>query len=192
MRLVPLSCSVLKGKLVVIHGPMFSGKSAELIRRLRASVDAGQPTAAYKSSLDARHHATDLSSHEGERFPAQAVGDARKIDPPQDAASVIGIDEVQFFTTDVVDVCLRLRREGHHVLVAGLAEDFRREPFEVVARLIERADEVVGLFARCAVCGGEAAHTFRTVPGEERVVVGAGEAYEPRCSRCFSQPYSAE
>lgn len=173
-----------EGRLEVIYGPMFSGKSSELIRRLKEAEDAGIPTRAFKSHLDVRHDEVCISSHDGLRFPCTPIRTSAGLRDAGDA-SVIGIDEAQFFDRDLVIHCQELRSSGHRVIVAGLHEDYLGQPFEPLPALIAAADETTFLLASCAVCQKEARHTHRIVDAKERVVVGADEAYEPRCSLHF-------
>ena len=176
------------GRLEVIYGPMFSGKSRELIRRLEESGRAGARVAAFKSHLDVRHDADCISSHDGLRYPCHPIQRGDEIREAGLAADVIGIDEAQFFGEELVDSCLALVDSGKRVIVAGLHEDYRGLPFEPIPTLIRHADEAYMLIAVCAVCGAGAVHTHRIIPVGERVVVGARETYEARCSRCFDPP----
>lgn len=172
------------GRLEVISGPMFSGKSSELIRRLRAAVDAGFVTRAFKSHLDARHDESCISSHDGLLFPCTPIRTSAELDSLSNVA-VVGIDEAQFFGRDLVEACELLRDVGTRVIVAGLHEDYLGKPFEPLPELRRIADESIFLVAECAVCGSEASHTHRIAPVDGRVVVGANDLYEPRCSLHF-------
>jgi thymidine kinase len=177
-----------RGRLEVIVGCMFSGKSTELIRRLRGAAAQGQVVVAVKPRRDTRYGAADLATHAGERFPATAVEDAGAMAGVLAAAgraAVVGIDEGHFFGVELAGAALRLREEGRRVLVAGVDLDHRGAPFEPFASLRSVADEVLRLTAPCAVCGGPAVHSQRLVASADRIVVGGAEAYEPRCERCF-------
>lgn len=179
------------GRLEVIYGPMFSGKSRELIRRLQDAVASGARVAAYKSDLDVRHDEGHIASHDGFRFPCTPIHRAGAMVTHSGTAGVIGVDEAQFFDGDIVQVCAALTDAGKRVVVAGLHEDYQGRPFAPLTELAARAEESTFLLATCAVCGEAARHTQRLVQALERVVVGGSDAYEPRCSRCFRAVVSA-
>lgn len=175
-----------RGRLEVISGPMFSGKTGELIRRLVAADATGERVVAVKSRLDDRHGTpAHLSSHDGLRFPCTPLRSASEIPGAILDAAVVGIDEAQFLEDDLAQTCRALVARGLRVIVAGLDQDYRGIPFEPFPALRTVADEVCLLTATCAVCGSPASRTHRIVSGNERVLVGAEEAYEPRCEQCF-------
>ena len=167
---------------------MFSGKSSELIRRLERATAEGVEVSGFKSHLDVRHDAVSISSHDGRLFPCTPVRRAGEIPQLAGRATVIGVDEAQFFEAGLIQTCQSLSEAGMRVIVAGLHEDYLGEPFDPLPDLIRVADEATFLTAICAVCGGAAAHTHRVDGNAERVVVGGSESYEPRCSRCFQPP----
>ena len=183
------------GWLEVICGPMFSGKSEEMIRRLRRAEIAGQQVVIFKPRIDDRYDAADVVSHAGARMRgvpvasvAELVARARGADgTPFD---VVGIDEVQFFSPDVVPAALALADAGVRVVAAGLDQDFRRLPFGPMPELLARAEFVDKLQAVCHRCGGPATTTQRLVDGSPApysgatIVVGAKEQYEARCRDC--------
>lgn len=175
----------IAGRLELITGPMFSGKSGELIRRLQAAAASGAMVAAFKPALDTRYDAKHLSSHDGLRFPCSTVRTAKEIEASVGSATVVGIDEAQFLDPALSVHCRRLVRSRRRVVVAGLDRDFRGLPFEVVASLLGNADEVERRTAICAVCGEPATRTHRVSAQGERLLVGAQEAYEARCKACF-------
>lgn len=177
------------GWIEVIAGGMFSGKSEELIRRLRRARIARQAVQAFKPSIDDRYDAGAIVSHDAtsiESTPVADVAALRRALAPE--TQVIGIDEAQFLGPAVVALCVELARTGKRVIVAGLDMDYRGEPFEPVPQLMAVAEEVTKTHAVCLVCGAPASHSQRIVADEGRVLVGASEAYEPRCRDCFEAP----
>jgi thymidine kinase len=178
------------GWLEVICGPMFSGKSEEMIRRLRRAEIAGQRVVIFKPRIDDRYDASDVVSHAGVRMRAVPVWSVADLTTRARGLEVIGIDEVQFFDATVVEAVLELADGGARVIVAGLDQDFRRRPFGPMPKLLAHAEFVDKLQAVCHRCGGPATTTQRLVGGRpapysgETVVVGAAEQYEARCRSC--------
>ena len=178
------------GWLEVICGPMFSGKSEEMIRRLRRAEIAGQRVVIFKPRIDDRYDATDVVSHAGVRMRALAVGSVAELVERAPGFEVVGIDEVQFFEPTIVRAALALADRGSRVIAAGLDQDFRRLPFGPMPELLTHAEFVDKLQAVCHRCGGPATTTQRLVDGRpapysgETVVVGAAEQYEARCRDC--------
>ena len=165
---------------------MFSGKSEELIRRLRRAEYARQRVQIFKPTIDERYAANEIVSHSGLGISSDTVMKAEEImDKVQPRTEVIGIDEAQFLGEGVVDVCTRLANLGKRVIVTGLDTDYRGRPFEPMPRLLAVAEEITKLLAICVRCGNPAVHTQRLVESEELVVVGAAGIYEARCRRCF-------
>lgn len=181
------------GWIEVICGPMFSGKSEELIRRLGRAEIAGQDVMIAKPNLDDRCDISHLVSHSGHRIRAVGVDDPAALERLADGYDVLGIDEVQFFPASLVDVCVRLADRGVRVIAAGLDMDYRAEPFGPVPELLARADMVDKLQAVCVCCGGPATLSQRLIDGRpapfdgETVQVGAQDAYEARCRGCFER-----
>jgi thymidine kinase len=174
------------GWIEVVVGPMFSGKSEELIRRLRRAEIARQRVQIFKPAIDERYAPNEIVSHSGLGIPSDNVTKAAEImDKVQPRTEVIGIDEAQFLGEEVVDVCTKLANLGKRVIVAGLDTDYRGRPFEPMPRLLAVAEEITKLLAICVRCGNPAVHTQRMVESEELVVVGGGGMYEARCRRCF-------
>jgi len=174
------------GWIEVVVGPMFSGKSEELIRRLRRAEYARQRVQIFKPTIDERYAANEIVSHSGLGISSDTVMKAEEImDKVQPRTEVIGIDEAQFLGEGVVDVCTRLANLGKRVIVTGLDTDYRGRPFEPMPRLLAVAEEITKLLAICVRCGNPAVHTQRLVESEELVVVGAAGIYEARCRRCF-------
>ena len=178
------------GWLEVICGPMFSGKSEEMIRRLRRAEIAGQRVVIFKPQIDDRYDATDVVSHAGARMRAVPVSTVAEICEHAQGFDVVGIDEAQFLGDGVVALALGLADRGERVVVAGLDQDFRRLPFGPMPALLTHAEFVDKLQAVCHRCGGPATTTQRLVDGlpapysGETVVVGAAEQYEARCRGC--------
>ena len=178
------------GWLEVVCGPMFSGKSEEMIRRLRRAEIAGQRVVIFKPRIDDRFDASDVVSHAGARMRAVPVGSVAELVARARGFEVVGIDEVQFFEPAIVPAALELADAGMRVVVAGLDQDFRRLPFGPMPELLAHAEFVDKLQAVCHRCGGPATTTQRLVDGApapysgETVVVGAAEQYEARCREC--------
>lgn len=170
---------------------MFSGKTEELIRRVRRAVIAKQNVQVFKPVIDKRYHVTRVQSHNGAGFEAVPVNSADLIfDLLEPETTVVAIDEVQFFDGGIVNVCERLANEGRRVICAGLDLDFRAEPFGCIPALMAKAERVSKLRAICVICGEEASRTQRLINGEPAayddpvILVGASEAYEARCRHC--------
>ena len=178
------------GVLEVITGPMFSGKSEELIRRLKRARIARQRVACYKPDIDLRYHRTSIASHSSQTHdavPIASVEELRDLLHPQlDSTDVIGIDEVQFLSPEIIPFALDLIALGKRVLLAGLDTTFANEPFGPVPNLMALADKVTKLSAVCMVCGQAAIHTQRLGQSQELVVVGATGLYEARCRAHFT------
>jgi thymidine kinase len=174
------------GWIEVVVGPMFSGKSEELIRRLRRAEIARQRVQIFKPAIDERYAVNEIISHSGLGIPSDNVTKAEEImSKVLPRTEVIGVDEAQFLGEGVVDVCTQLANLGKRVIVAGLDTDYRGRPFEPMPRLLAVAEEITKLLAICVRCGNPAVHTQRLVESEELVVVGGGGMYEARCRRCF-------
>lgn len=179
------------GWIEVICGSMFSGKTEELIRRVRRAQIARQKVQVFKPAIDTRYAEREVASHNGLQVEALPVEDTAQIRALLDPdATVVALDEVQFFDDDVVDLCEKLANRGVRVIVAGLDMNFRGEPFGPVPELMARAERVDKLQAICVVCGGPASRTQRLINGEPAayddpvILVGAQEVYEARCRGC--------
>jgi thymidine kinase len=179
------------GWIEVIVGPMFSGKSEELIRRLRRAEIARQRVQIFKPLIDQRYSNSEIKSHSGLGISSDLARTAADVMAKiQPRTEVVGIDEGQFLGEELLDVCTRLADMGKRVIVAGLDTDFMGRPFEPIPRLLAIAEEITKLLAICVRCGNPAVHTQRLVASEELIVVGAGGMYEARCRRCF-EPHLA-
>ncbi|MEM0961245.1 MAG: thymidine kinase [Bacteroidota bacterium] len=180
-----------RGWIEVVCGSMFSGKTEELLRRLRRAQFARQKVALFKPAIDTRYHDTDVVSHDATAMPSEAVHTADPIRLLVGEADVVGIDEAQFFGVELVEVAEGLAREGRRVVVAGLDQDYLGRPFEPVPQLMAVAEHVTKLHAVCVRCGAPANHSQRIVASGTRVLVGEAESYEPRCRACF-QPEAVD
>ncbi|MBI3006623.1 MAG: thymidine kinase [Ignavibacteriales bacterium] len=176
------------GWIEVVCGCMFSGKTEELIRRLRRAQIAKQKVAVFKPRIDKRYSAEHIVSHSDQSLVSTVVDDAAEIPKLTGDAQVIGIDEGQFFKVNLVDVCENLANQGKRVIVAGLDQDYRGKPFEPMPQLLAIAEYITKTLAICVVCGNPADRTQRTTQSHERVVVGAKDIYEARCRRCHQPP----
>ena len=176
------------GWIEVISGCMFSGKTEELIRRIRRAQIAKQKVAIFKPRVDKRYSSSHIVSHNDRSLDSAVVDDAGEIRNLAGDAQVIGIDEGQFFKMNLVDVCERLATEGKRVIVAGLDQDFRGKPFEPMPQLLAVAEYITKTLAICVVCGNPADRTQRITSASERVLVGAKDIYEARCRNCFEPP----
>ena len=178
-----------RGWIEVVCGSMFSGKTEELLRRLRRATIARQRVTLFKPALDTRyaeaHGADAVVSHDATAMPSVVVSTADQMVLLVGDADVVGIDEVQFFGHEVVAVAERFAREGRRVIAAGLDQDYLGRPFEPVPQLMAVAEHVTKLHAVCVRCGAPANHSQRTVSADTRLLIGEKEAYEPRCRTCF-------
>jgi thymidine kinase len=165
----------------VITGCMFSGKTEELIRRLNRARYATQRVVVFKPAVDTRYAVGDVVSHSDDRLPCRPVHHASDIAREVGDAQVVGIDEAQFFDRSLVGIVERLADDGRRVVVAGLDQDFRGQPFEPMPELMAVAEYVTKTLAVCMVCGAPANRSQRLVPRDTRVVLGASEVYEARC-----------
>jgi thymidine kinase len=174
------------GSIEVITGSMFSGKSEELIRRVRRAQIARQKVQIFKPRLDARYSQGEIVSHSEMKMPSQVVEHASEIPALVGAETeVVGIDEGQFFDTSLVEVADALANRGLRVIVAGLDQDYRGRPFEPMPQLMAIAEYVDKTLAVCMRCGAPANRSQRLVEEDARVVVGGAGQYEARCRRCF-------
>ncbi|MEE9616372.1 MAG: thymidine kinase [Anaerolineae bacterium] len=179
------------GWIEVVCGSMFSGKTEELIRRVRRAQIARQKVQVFKPAIDTRYAEWEVASHNGmqvEAVPVESTAQLRALIEPD--TTVVALDEAQFFNDDVVALCEELASQGTRVIVAGLDMDFRGEPFGPTPTLLARAERVDKLQAICVVCGGLASRTQRLINGQPAayddpvILVGASEVYEARCRGC--------
>jgi len=177
-----------QGWIEVITGSMFSGKTEELIRRLRRAQIARQQVIIFKPAVDSRYSDDHIVSHSQQRLESQRVEDSTKILGLAKAYQVVGIDEAQFFDHGIVEVCQTLARQKKRVIVAGLEKDFRGKPFGPMPELIVDAEYVTKNLAICVICGNPAGFTQRITDSGEQVLIGESESYEARCRMCFDPP----
>jgi thymidine kinase len=174
------------GWIEVICGPMFSGKSEELIRRLRRAMIARKRVEVFKPVIDNRYSADEIVSHGDLRMNSQAVSGARDIMDRIDLrAEVIGVDEGNFMGPELVEVAERLADSGKQVIIAGLDTDYMGRPFAPIPDLLAHAESIAKTLAICVRCGNPAKHTQRLRGSDDLIVVGAADMYEARCRRCF-------
>lgn len=190
MELSPHAMPKDTGWIEVIAGCMFSGKTEELIRRLRRAKIAKQNVKIFKPKIDNRYSKNNIVSHNEQALPSILIDNINEVFDYSFEAQVIGIDEAQFFSDDIIDVCNKLANEGKRVIVAGLDQDYRGLPFEPMPKLLAIAEYITKTLAICVVCGNPADKTQRTSKDAELVLVGASDSYEARCRRCHYIPIS--
>ena len=176
------------GWIEVIAGCMFSGKTEELIRRVRRAQIAQQTVTIIKPKIDTRHDADQIVSHSDARFPATVVESSAEIPGLTADFQVVGIDEGQFFDAGLVEVVEQLADSGKRVIIAGLDQDYRGKPFEPMPQLLAIGEYITKTLAICMKCGNPADRTQRLTGSDQRVLVGARGAYEARCRKCFEPP----
>lgn len=176
-----------RGWIEVICGSMFSGKTEELIRRLKRVKFANLKVEIFKPVMDTRYHDDDIVSHDTNAIHSTPVDHSQKILLMAKEVDVIGIDEAQFFDPGLPNVCDDLAYQGIRVIVAGLDMDFTGKPFGQMPYLLAKADYVTKLHAICVKCGSIANYSYRKVPDEGQVMLGALDVYEPRCRKCYNE-----
>jgi thymidine kinase len=176
------------GWIEVIAGCMFSGKTEELIRRIRRAQIARQTVAIFKPKIDNRYSSDQIVSHSELKLQSTVVERSTEIPALAREAQVVGIDEGQFFDMGIVEVAEQLANDGKRVIIAGLDQDYRGKPFEPIPQLLAVAEYITKTLAICVVCGNPADRTQKTTAGSQRVLVGAKDAYEARCRKCFEPP----
>ena len=181
-----INFSKKRGSIEVICGSMFSGKTEELIRRLKRAKIAKQRVEIFKPCVDTRYSETDVVSHDQTSIQSTLVNSSQSILLMANDVDVIGIDEAQFFDDGLVDVCNSLANSGYRVIVAGLDMDFRGVPFGPMPYLMTVADDVTKVHAICVRCGSPAYVSHRLVAGEKQVLLGETDKYEPICRQCFN------
>lgn len=182
------------GRIEVISGVMFSGKSEELIRRLRRAKIARRSVAVFKASIDTRYNAQDIYSHAGLTWSGFPIKDPEEILSIWQGQDIVAIDEAQFFPKGIIKVVEELVDEDLRVIIAGTDRDFKGDPFGCMGELMAIADEVVKLTAICVKCGGEAIFNQRLINGQPAdknspvIMVGGKDDYEARCRACYERP----
>lgn len=176
-----------RGHIEVICGSMFSGKTEELIRRLKRAKIARQKVEIFKPKIDTRYHEDNVVSHDSNFIPSTPVDSASQILLLANDVEVIGIDEAQFFDEELPSVCATLANRGIRVMVAGLDMDYLGKPFGPIPALLAIAEFVTKVHAICMKCGNLASYSHRTVAGSSRILLGEQESYVPLCRACFNE-----
>ena len=190
MHLSPHASPKDTGWIEVICGCMFSGKTEELIRRLKRAEIAKMDVRIFKPRIDTRYSVNEIVSHSEKSMPSELVDNAEEILEKSKDAQVVGIDEAQFFNSNLVDVCEKLADAGKRVIVAGLDQDYKGVPFDPIPQLLGIAEYITKTLAICVECGNPANRTQRKVVSSERVLVGAADSYDARCRKCHYIPQS--
>ncbi|MDP7567637.1 MAG: thymidine kinase [Flavobacteriales bacterium] len=176
-----------KGSIEVICGSMFSGKTEELLRRLKRAEFAKLKISVFKPNVDVRYDNKKVVSHDSNTIVSTPVNSASEILDLVNDSAVIAIDEAQFFNSDLVGVCNTLANKGKRVIIAGLDMDFLGKPFGVIPQLLAVAEHVTKVHAICIDCGSIANHSFRLTKNKELVRLGEKDEYKPLCRKCFSE-----
>ncbi len=174
-----------KGWTEVISGGMFSGKTEELIRRLKRAHIANQKVEIFKPRVDKRYDEQDIVSHDASRIRSTVVDNVHNILLLATEAEVVGLDEAQFFDKDIIQVVEELTRAGKRVIIAGLDMDYTGQPFGPMPDLLARAEYITKLHAICVKCGDIASYSYRKTRIDDRILLGEYDVYEPRCRSCF-------
>jgi thymidine kinase len=189
MFIEPVSGKESKGWIEVVCGSMFSGKTEELIRRLKRAQIANKKVEIFKPQIDTRYHETDVVSHDSNSIRSTPVIHSENILLLSEGVEVAGIDEAQFLDAELPRVCEALAQRGVRVIVAGLDMDFEGKPFGPIPNLLAIADYITKVHAICVKCGDIAHFSYRTSADKNRILLGELESYEPRCRNCY---YKAE
>ena len=175
------------GWIEVVCGSMFSGKTEELIRRLKRAKIANLKVEIFKPQIDTRYHETEVVSHDSNSIMSTPVSSSQNILLLSNDVEVVGIDEAQFFDDGLPDVCEQLANRGIRVIIAGLDMDFLGRPFGPIPVLLAKAEYITKVHAICVRCGALANHSYRLVESDTKVLLGEKESYEPRCRDCFEK-----
>lgn len=167
---------------------MFSGKTEELIRRVRRAQIARQKVELFKPEIDTRYSQDEIVSHDDQKLPSRVVKDANEMIPLSLEAQVVAIDEAQFYKKNLVKVSKTLANMGKRVIVAGLDTDYRGEPFSPIPELLAIAEHITKTHAICVLCGNPANFTQRTTKSKDQVLIGTSDIYEARCRNCYEPP----
>jgi len=173
------------GSIEVICGSMFSGKTEELIRRVKRARIAKVEVEIFSPAADIRYDKQAVVSHNANSIPSKSVTKAAEILQLADHIQVIGVDEAQFFDDELPQIAQALANKGVRVIIAGLDMDFKGRPFGTMPQLMAIADAVTKLHAVCMKCGGQAMYSYRLVPNESQILLGEKETYEARCRECY-------
>jgi thymidine kinase len=176
-----------RGWIEVICGSMFSGKTEELIRRLKRVKIANLKVEIFKPAVDVRYDEVKIISHDTNVIQSTPIDNSQKILLMANDVDVVGIDEAQFFDEEIANVCDELAYRGIRVIVAGLDMDFQGKPFGQMPFIMAKADYVTKLHAICMQCGNIANYSYRKIPNDDQVMLGAKDVYEPRCRKCYNE-----
>lgn len=179
--------SMHKGSIEVICGSMFSGKTEELLRRLKRAEFAKLNISVFKPQIDTRYDNTKIVSHDSNSIISTPIKKAKDILSLVDDSDIVAIDEAQFFNNDLVGICNTLANNGKRVIIAGLDMDFLGKPFQVMPQLLAIAEYITKVHAICADCGSIANHSFRLTKSLELVKLGEQDEYKPLCRKCFTE-----
>ena len=185
MFIEPILRGERRGWIEVICGSMFSGKTEELIRRLKRAKIANLKVEIFKPAIDVRYDEIKIVSHDENYIQSTPIDNSQTILLMAQDVDVVGLDEAQFFDDQITGVCDELAKRGVRVIVAGLDMDFMGKPFGQMPFLMAKADYVTKLHAICMKCGNIANYSYRIIPNEEQIMLGAENAYEPRCRVCY-------
>ena len=185
MFIEPVSGKEAKGWIEVVCGSMFSGKTEELIRRLKRAQIANKRVEIFKPQIDTRYHDTDVVSHDSNSIRSTPIIHSENILLLSEGVEVAGIDEAQFLDSELPRVCEALAQKGVRVIVAGLDMDFEGKPFGPIPQLLSVADYITKVHAICVKCGDIAHFSYRTSTEKGRILLGELESYEPRCRNCY-------
>jgi thymidine kinase len=174
-----------RGWIEVICGSMFSGKTEELIRRLKRARIANLKVEIFKPATDTRYDMVKIVSHDTNAIHSTPIDNSQKLLLLAQDVDVVGVDEAQFFDGEIANVCDELAFRGVRVIVAGLDMDFQGRPFGQMPNLLAKADFITKLHAICVQCGNIANYSYRKIPNEDQVMLGEKDVYEPRCRRCY-------
>lgn len=180
------------GWIEVICGSMFSGKTEELIRRVRRAQIARQKVELFKPSIDTRYSKNEIVSHDSQKLPSRVVKDANEIIALSLEAQVVAIDEAQFYKKNLVKVAKTLANMGKRVIIAGLDMDYRGEAFQPIPELLAIAEYITKTHAICVICGNPANFTQRKTDSADQVLLGTSDIYEARCRNCYEHPKATE
>lgn len=174
-----------KGSIEVICGSMFSGKTEELLRRLKRAEFAKMKTIVFKPKVDSRYNKKNVVSHNKNKIQSIPIEKAKDILEHIDIAQIIAIDEAQFLNDDLVDVCTKLANKGKRIIIAGLDMDFLGQPFGVIPKLLAIAEKITKVQAICIDCGDNASYSFRKTNEKKLIKLGEQNEYKPLCRYCF-------
>ena len=173
------------GWIEIICGPMFCGKTEELIRRLKRALIAKKNVSIFKPQIDNRYSANHIVSHNNNSIESKTIKSINEILKLSKDSDVIGIDEAQFFSNKIIDLSDKLANQGKRVIIAGLDKDFLSNPFEPISQLLAKAEYITKLYAICMQCGKKAFFSKRITKENKRIIVGEKDKYEARCRECY-------